>query len=222
MILDPNEYRFTFGEVVGESNVDATNLRNWMAREVVPVGQKHKLGRWLFSIADIVRFRTVRSLTMLTDMPPLSANRLAEPVVRRLFELVSPGENGDYPNLAKVSGGALLGRHRIVLMLHPVSGLQTYVGRVATNGQIEFMEKGKHLAYADGLEELPHTIFPMDELIASAVMQFTVSAFEEDGGDWKTRFPDEKGRSKFEFYTDFECLAGMVAWYSEFRGGENV
>ncbi|CAN7495157.1 MerR family transcriptional regulator [Rhizobium sp. LjRoot254] len=85
----PNEiahddlYRFTLSEAASVSTISEMTLRNWISRDVVKVGQKHRLGRWLFSGADIVRLRVMGDLIAVASMPPAQANEVADLVVAR-------------------------------------------------------------------------------------------------------------------------------------------
>lgn len=76
-------YRFTLSEAASVATISEMTLRNWISRDVIKVGQKHRLGRWLFSGADIVRLRVMGDLIAVASMPPAQANEVADLVVAR-------------------------------------------------------------------------------------------------------------------------------------------
>ncbi|UWR22631.1 MerR family transcriptional regulator [Sulfitobacter sp. S190] len=76
-----HERSFSTDELVSFSGVDPFTFRNWLKRGVINVGQKHRVGRWLFSPADIIRVSTVVDLVNDIGVSPAAANTLADAVL---------------------------------------------------------------------------------------------------------------------------------------------
>ncbi|MBF0391900.1 MAG: MerR family transcriptional regulator [Alphaproteobacteria bacterium] len=71
------EYQFTLAEAAALSGVAEKTIRNWLAREVLKIGKRHILGRWLFNVIDLVRLAVMNDLTQQIAMPPAEASQIA-------------------------------------------------------------------------------------------------------------------------------------------------
>lgn len=80
--VDFTQHQFTLDEAAKVSGVAPMTLRNWLARdqEKLGIGQKHKLGRWLFSGVEIIRLRVMGDLSLCGVQPSMSSvvSKLAE------------------------------------------------------------------------------------------------------------------------------------------------
>jgi len=76
-----HERVFGTDELVEFTGVDAFSFRNWLKRGVVDVGEKHRVGRWLFSPADMIRVSTMVDLVEGVGLSPAAANSLADAVI---------------------------------------------------------------------------------------------------------------------------------------------
>jgi hypothetical protein len=74
------EYQFTLAEAAAVSGVSEKNIRNWLARDVLKIGKKHFLGRWLFNFLDLVRLTVMNDLTQQVAMQPVEASQIANGV----------------------------------------------------------------------------------------------------------------------------------------------
>ena len=81
--FDPSDPSFTVAEAAKVSQLSENDIRNWMRRDVVPVGTKSRLGRIMFTALDIVRLRVIGDLNKLLSVDPSRANEIAEPIVDR-------------------------------------------------------------------------------------------------------------------------------------------
>lgn len=216
MIIEPNDYRFTMPEVVGEDSVNQMNLRNWMSRDIMEVGQKHKLGRWLFSISDVIRVRVVSSLTRLGGFPPAEANKIADRVVLRFHFLASRSENGDFEISRCLKIGSLAGRK--VLVITAWHGQQSaMLGTYDANGKLEVHLTEDHIIPFEEVAKSPYLMVPMDEIIGASVMSFTTAAMEEAGENVPT---DEFtfAKSSQNVFEAIWSLDGMIFWYGRESG----
>ena len=104
------EHQFTLAEAAMISGVPEKTIRNWLARGSLPIGLKHRLGRWLFSTLDIIRLRVMNDLTQneLVPMKPTDAAHLAAVVadraMRATFRDPATGELDDLKR-DRLSGG---------------------------------------------------------------------------------------------------------------------
>jgi len=78
--FDPNEHAFTVAEAAAVSQVSENDIRNWMRRDIVPVGKKSRLGRIMFSALDVVRLRVIGDLNKLLSVDPSAADPVAKHV----------------------------------------------------------------------------------------------------------------------------------------------
>jgi len=76
--FDPTQAAFTVSEAARVSGNSELDIRNWMRREVVPVGQKNRLGRIMFTALDIVRLKVIGDLSRLLKTEPSASGPLAE------------------------------------------------------------------------------------------------------------------------------------------------
>jgi hypothetical protein len=84
------DYLFTTADLGRLSGASEVTLRNWIARGVLPpIGQRFA-GRLMFTLADALRVAAVNDLTTRVVMPPATAVKVAELVVRQVSER-SPG-----------------------------------------------------------------------------------------------------------------------------------
>jgi hypothetical protein len=213
MILQPNDHRFTFTEMVGDNPTDAMNVRNWMARGVISIGLKHKLGRWLFSVSDIIRLRVVRSLIGFA-IPPAEANKIADLVVERYHALVVPEAGARFPMFRKLKLHSPEGRQRLFV----TSVDNVHIGTVNADGIYDFAidYNGRRLTFDEVIGDSIHLMVPMDELIARTVMNFTIMACEEAGEEW---YDVEDALSKgadYNPYANATSIAGMMHHYLEY------
>ncbi|WP_275788543.1 MerR family transcriptional regulator [Pararhizobium gei] len=219
MILDPDDYRFTMAEVVGESTTNLMNLRNWMARDVIRIGQKHKLGRWLFSLQDVIRVRVIENLTKLTGMAPADANPIADHVVARFRELVSRDDDGRFNVCRTISVERLAGRRGLVL-----TGGQTVFSCFYNEaGELKVQYTADHVIDFSEYGTAPYLMVPMDEMIGQIVMSFTTEAAEEAGVRVSPDDFEFVKKSDVDPFVQVWTLNGMVSWYArheDARGGE--
>lgn len=78
--FNPTDYAFTVAEASKVSGVAEADIRNWMRRGVVPVGEKNRLGRITFSALDIVLLRVIGDLNKLLTVDPSAALPIAKHV----------------------------------------------------------------------------------------------------------------------------------------------
>lgn len=88
------EHQFTLAEACNISGVSENDLRNWKKRDVVDVGERHRTGRWLFSIVDTVLLAGMSGLMTLTKMDPSEAVQIAQHVVIRMEQMFQRGPDG--------------------------------------------------------------------------------------------------------------------------------
>lgn len=81
-----DEYQFTLTEAATVSGVPEKSIHNWMKRDILPIGRKHRLGRWQFSMLDLIRLATMHDLTQLVPLKPTDAARIADLVAKRAWE----------------------------------------------------------------------------------------------------------------------------------------
>ncbi|MER8539150.1 hypothetical protein NKH17_06750 [Mesorhizobium sp. M1334] len=79
---------FTSEEVIAFTGVDKFTFRNWLKRGVVEMGEKHRLGRWLFSPVDMIRVSAMVDLVENIGMSPSAASGLCDEVVKLLDTFV--------------------------------------------------------------------------------------------------------------------------------------
>lgn len=81
--FDPTENIFTVAEAAQVSRVSEYDIRNWMRRNVVPVGTKSRVGRIMFNALDIVYLKVIGDLNTLLSVDPSVASRVAAHVTER-------------------------------------------------------------------------------------------------------------------------------------------
>lgn len=105
--INIHERQFTMAEAAFLTGNVEKNIRNWRAREVLEVGEKHFLGRLAFSYLDLVQLTVMRDLTALS-FPIADAAAMAEAVAMRAVELgmrdpvtgrLVEGADGTRPNV---------------------------------------------------------------------------------------------------------------------------
>jgi hypothetical protein len=64
------EHQFTLADAAFLSGVSDMSIRNWMARDVLDIGRKHVLGRWLFSLLDILKLCIMHDLAVRMAFNP--------------------------------------------------------------------------------------------------------------------------------------------------------
>ena len=80
-----HERDFTSDEVIAFTDIEPATFRNWLKRDVVAIGEKHRLGRWLFSPIDMVKVSTMVDLGEF-GVAPASAASLCDMVANLLIE----------------------------------------------------------------------------------------------------------------------------------------
>lgn len=87
--LDPDQLHellhdpvFSSEETVAMTGADNFSFRNWLKRGTPQIGRKHRLGRWAFSPADLMRVSAMVDLVEGIGLPPMAAARLAEEPVK--------------------------------------------------------------------------------------------------------------------------------------------
>lgn len=92
--FDPTDYAFTVAEAAKVSQVAEVDIRNWMRRDVVPLGTKNRLGRIMFNALDIVHLRVIGDLITLLSVDPSVANPIGAHVADHCLRwLRKDGEN---------------------------------------------------------------------------------------------------------------------------------
>jgi hypothetical protein len=76
------ERQFTLGEAATLSRVPHRSIRNWMARDVIVLGERHFLGRWMFSVLDVLKLAVMHDLCVKMTFSPTIAAKLAEAVAQ--------------------------------------------------------------------------------------------------------------------------------------------
>jgi hypothetical protein len=76
------ERQFTLGEAATLSRVPHRSIRNWMARDVIVLGERHFLGRWMFSVLDVLKLAVMHDLCVKMTFSPSIAAKLAEAVAQ--------------------------------------------------------------------------------------------------------------------------------------------
>lgn len=84
--IDPTANAFTVAEAAKVARVSEMDIRNWLRRSIVPVGQKNRMGRIAFSQFDILHLRVIGDLNKLLSVDPSTANPIADIVVSRAFQ----------------------------------------------------------------------------------------------------------------------------------------
>ena len=72
------EPMFTLPDAAFLSGVPEKSIRNWMARDVLRIGQKHFAGRWTYSVLDVLRLSIMHSLAVNISLPVRQAAHVAE------------------------------------------------------------------------------------------------------------------------------------------------
>ena len=67
-----DEYRFTVRDAEFLSGVAQKNIRNWIERGVLSIGQRHFTGRWTLNLLDVLQIRVMDDLAVRMALP--SAN----------------------------------------------------------------------------------------------------------------------------------------------------
>lgn len=83
---------FTSEEVISFTKIDPLTFRNWLKRGVVEIGEKHRLGRWLFSPIDMVKISAMVDLNQFGVTPAAAAslcNMVAELLERFVEDPIS-------------------------------------------------------------------------------------------------------------------------------------
>lgn len=76
------ERQFTLPEAAVLSRVPQRSIRNWIARDVIQLGERHFLGRWMFSTLDVLKLAVMHNLCVeMTFSPPIAA-RVVEMVAQ--------------------------------------------------------------------------------------------------------------------------------------------
>jgi hypothetical protein len=95
--VDINERRFTLPDTAFLARVPDKSLRNWMARSIITIGDKHwPSGRWYFSVIDALRLKTMHSLCVRPglDFGPTKAAIIAELVVNAARDNLAAPSDG--------------------------------------------------------------------------------------------------------------------------------
>ena len=73
------ERQFTFAEAARISEVEDRWLRSFLERDDDGIaGEKHRLGRWLFSVKDCFTLAVIDSLNSYANVPPSTAKEIAK------------------------------------------------------------------------------------------------------------------------------------------------
>jgi hypothetical protein len=90
---------FGFGDMVVMSGIDARQLRNALDRGLLKVGEKHRNGRWEFSIREALVICIVAQLSNRAWMPISTAIEVAlqmrgalEPALQEIADLAGAGK----------------------------------------------------------------------------------------------------------------------------------
>ncbi len=78
-----------FAQVVAISRIDPRQLRNALDRGVLSLGEKHRLGRWAFSLRDCFQLVIIADLTASAWVPISVAGKVAAeiaPHAERIFD----------------------------------------------------------------------------------------------------------------------------------------
>lgn len=90
-LYEPN---FTHGEAVEVSEVPSKILNNWIQRGVIDLGEKHRTGRRLFSVMDLIELKVMGQLNLSISVTPKIAAFLAGYARRRAEEMLERDEQG--------------------------------------------------------------------------------------------------------------------------------
>ncbi len=109
-LIDLMEPQFSHREAVEITGVSAKALSNWTDREVINLGVRHRSGRRLYSIMDLIQLRIVWELRHSTQMWLAFAAAIGNHVAERWSALFRRDEKGEIVNKDVLSGG----RHYLV------------------------------------------------------------------------------------------------------------
>jgi hypothetical protein len=87
-----HERAFTSEEVIEITGVDKFSFRNWLKRGTPEIGYKHRLGRWAFSPADMMRVSAMVDLVENFGVSPSWAVQMSEEPVSLLESFISATE----------------------------------------------------------------------------------------------------------------------------------
>lgn len=72
------EPQFSLPDAAFLSGVPHRSIRNWMARDVIEMGQRHFTGRWQFSMLDVVKLTVMHDLAVRMGFNPKLAATVAD------------------------------------------------------------------------------------------------------------------------------------------------
>lgn len=72
------ELQFTLGEAATLADLSHRSVRNWQHRNAIRIGHKHFLGRWQFSVLDVLKLAVMHDLCVRLSFNPTVAAKVAE------------------------------------------------------------------------------------------------------------------------------------------------
>lgn len=111
------EYSLTTDEIISITGIDKFTFRNWLKRKTIDVGKKHRTGRWLFCLVDVIKISSMVDLVHDIKMRPELASRAVDSVID-LFDAYIE-KSIKYQNLnKKYSPHMPLENYRVLIVTH--------------------------------------------------------------------------------------------------------
>ena len=83
LLPDVSDRYFSLAEAAFAAGAAEQDVRNWLARKVIPIGKKHRLGRWMFSAVDIITLQIVNNLVENCGLSPSNAAVVTQALVEK-------------------------------------------------------------------------------------------------------------------------------------------
>lgn len=88
------ERQFVFAEAVEITGVPPKDLNNWTQRGLIDIGEMHKTGRRLYSVADLIELGIVTEMSTFAETPASLAVAVAKHVKPRMLEMLKRDASG--------------------------------------------------------------------------------------------------------------------------------
>lgn len=160
--FDPTAYDFTVAEAARVSGVSEADIRNWMRRDVVPVGKKSRLGRIMFSALNIVQLRVIGDLNRMLGVDPSSAN----PIANQISDHCSAWMQRENAHLHQTKDG-----HRMETRMILNLGEDCATPSTANFewGDTVFGFKVSERGEGDGWTRRPFMVFPVEQIFGDVL-----------------------------------------------------
>lgn len=120
-----DEYRFTIRDAEFLSGVSQRNIRNWIERGVLSIGQRHFTGRWTLNLLDVLQVRVMEDLAVRMALPSAHLGNVVKFAADTMTDWRNgklPGENSNIMLAVDENGAWLAGRMSIPHHAYRVPG----------------------------------------------------------------------------------------------------